>query len=235
MSVPPVNAPSHESDPEYEPLGEFPVIPDIVPLSVAVHEGVGSLAGSAGNVAVHVTVVPDVVPESVPVLLRWQELQNSCPVAGSVDCVVTVPETFAPVCVSFQVTIVVIIGMVLAVFDSFESTPVPVRITFASGSGTGCGCCPGLCWTCCSGMPEPAPQAAASAAKAVAVMIVRTGLMTPRSPPRAVRSYGKQRASPFHPAFGALRARSANSMTTAPTARTPSPTRACLPWYSKLL
>jgi hypothetical protein len=43
---------------------------DIVPLSVAMHEGVGSLATSAGNDTVHVNVVPEIVPESVPVLLR---------------------------------------------------------------------------------------------------------------------------------------------------------------------
>jgi len=43
---------------------------DIVPWSVAMHEGVGSLAASAGNETVHVNVVPAIVPESVPVLLR---------------------------------------------------------------------------------------------------------------------------------------------------------------------
>ena len=70
VSVPPVYRPSHESCPEYDPLGEFAVMSGIVPLSVAVHEGVGSLAASAGNDAVHVNVVPEIVPESVPVLLR---------------------------------------------------------------------------------------------------------------------------------------------------------------------
>ncbi len=43
---------------------------DIVPLSVAMHEGVGSLAASAGNDTVHVNAVPEIAPESVPVLVR---------------------------------------------------------------------------------------------------------------------------------------------------------------------
>src|SRR5712691_9829920 len=142
---------------------------DIAPWSVAVHEGVGSLAGSAGNDAVHVNVVPEIVPESAPVLLRWQDAH----VPGrSVDCVVTVPKTFSAVCVNFQVTSVVPIGVPLAPVLLFESTPVPVRI-----------CC-GSCCDCCSGDPEPAPQATASTAEAVAVTIVRNGFMiTPRSPP----------------------------------------------------
>jgi hypothetical protein len=56
--------------PEYTPLSELSVIPDAVPVSVAVHMGVGSWAASAGKDIVHVNVVPAIVPESVPVLLR---------------------------------------------------------------------------------------------------------------------------------------------------------------------
>src|SRR6267154_2282624 len=103
---------------------------DIAPWSVAVHEGVGSLAGSAGNDTVHV-----------------------------------------------QVTSIVPIGVPLAPVLLFESTPVPVRI-----------CC-GPCCDCCSGDPVPAPQATASTAKSVAVMIVRTGLMTPPRSPLLTGNY----------------------------------------------
>jgi hypothetical protein len=42
---------------------------ETVPVRVAAQEGVGSLAGSAGNDAFQLKVPPEIVPESVPVLL----------------------------------------------------------------------------------------------------------------------------------------------------------------------
>ena len=47
--------PSQVSAPEYVPLTESAVMSGIVPVSVAVQEGVGSPAGLAGNVAVQVS------------------------------------------------------------------------------------------------------------------------------------------------------------------------------------
>jgi len=48
---------------------------------------------------------------------------------ASVDCVVTVPETLASVCLNVQVTIVVPIGVpLLTPVFSFESTPVPTHV-----------------------------------------------------------------------------------------------------------
>ena len=89
-------------------------------------------------------------------------------ISGSMDCVVTVPETLAPVCVSVQVTIVVAIGVLLFTFVSFESTPVPIHVT-------------------CGGAvdpldgeaddPSPPPHEITNAARAVAMMIGRAGFM----------------------------------------------------------
>jgi hypothetical protein len=75
-----------------------------------------------------------------------------------VDSVVTVPETLAPVCVNFQVTIVVpsTIVVPLSPVFSFESTPVPLHMTSGGAS---------------SDDPLPPPHETPNAARAAAMMI----------------------------------------------------------------
>ena len=70
MSVPFMNGPSHESEPEYTAATVCGDTPDPVPVSVAVQIGVGSAAVPAGKNMVNVSVVPTIVPENVPVLFR---------------------------------------------------------------------------------------------------------------------------------------------------------------------
>jgi hypothetical protein len=70
VRVPLEYAPSQSSFPEYVPLTESAVMSEIVPVRVARHWGVGSLAASAGKEAVQLNVVPVIVPERVPVRLR---------------------------------------------------------------------------------------------------------------------------------------------------------------------
>jgi len=157
------------SAPEYSPLTESAVMSSMVPDRVAPQEGVGSRAGSAGNVAVQAKLVPEIVPDSVPVLLLWQDAQVP---GASVDRVVTVPETFAPACVTLHSTTMVAMPVPAAFVFRFESAPLPENV----GGGS-------LRAEPASGMPEPAPQDA-SAASAAVMMIVGTGFMTPRSPSR---------------------------------------------------
>jgi len=70
LSDPFLNSPSHVSEPEYVPV----IIPDValeaLPVSVALHAGVGSPEAPAANAIVSVIVVPDSVPVTVPLLLR---------------------------------------------------------------------------------------------------------------------------------------------------------------------
>ena len=72
VSVPSRSGPSQESSPEYRAVSELGVIPDTVPVIVAVHMGVGSPATPAGKDIANVSAVPEIVPKSVPVLFRWQ-------------------------------------------------------------------------------------------------------------------------------------------------------------------
>lgn len=117
-------------------------------------------------------VPPEIVPESVPVLLLWQEAQ--VPVA-SVDWVVTVPETFGPLCIIVKLTTVVPIPPEEPVFG-LESTPVPSNV------GGGAEAPPFAEFG--PGMPVPPPHAA-SAASAAIVIVFGTGFMSePRSPSR---------------------------------------------------
>ena len=70
MSVPSMNGPSHESAPEYAAVSVSVATREAVPVSVAVHAGVGSPVPPAAKNIVNVSVVPDIVHEKVPVLFR---------------------------------------------------------------------------------------------------------------------------------------------------------------------
>jgi hypothetical protein len=109
----------------------------------------------------------------VPVLLLWQEAQVP---AESVDWVVTVPETFGPLCIMVKLTTVVPVPVPGEPVFGFVSVPVP--------SNVGAGCCAPL-FELAPGAPIPPPQDATSAASAATVMTFGTGFMSkPRSPSR---------------------------------------------------
>jgi len=99
-----------------------------LPVTVALHAGVGSPSTPAAKNIVSVSVEPAIVPVTDPRLLRWQELHD--PSSGLIACVVTVPDTVAPLRVSDQATVVA----------PCESDAVPSHVpsnAVAGGAGGG--------------------------------------------------------------------------------------------------
>ena len=72
VSVPFVNGPSHVSAPEYSPVSVLSLSPvlDAVPVTVALHAGVGSPLPPAAKNIVNVSFVPEIVPDTTPLLFR---------------------------------------------------------------------------------------------------------------------------------------------------------------------
>jgi len=103
--------------------------------------------------------------------------------------VVMVPETFIPSWVMRQLTNVVPSPVAAATVFGFESSPFPENVGGDSS----------VFVVAASGGPEPAPQPTPDAAKAAAVMIARTGLMTPPQPPVAVDHTVNSGPTPFIP------------------------------------
>lgn len=69
-SVPFVNGPSQVSAPEYSPLTVRSAASVALPVSVALHAGVGSPSTPAAKNICSVSLDPAIVPVTVPLLLR---------------------------------------------------------------------------------------------------------------------------------------------------------------------
>ncbi len=70
VSVPLVNGPSHVSAPEYSPASAPSPVLDAVPVTVALHAGVGRPLPPAAKNIVNVSFVPEIVPDTAPLLFR---------------------------------------------------------------------------------------------------------------------------------------------------------------------